>query len=383
MKVLYLTSWYPTKNTPIDGTFVREHAKAASMHDEIRVVHCRPDPALSRKLWHFEREEDLALTWGFPTYRYRFYPIPVRGLTMPAYVAGGAWLLQRLIRDGFRPDVIHAHVYDAGYLGAWLGWLYHAPVVITEHSAVFPRKQLPRNEIRKARTAFTMAKQVMPVCKALQKAIEDYGIKANFRVVPNAVDTSLFHPAASRATNRGPIHLLFAALLRSDQRKGLPDLLRAMALIRGQSDECRLDVVGGGPGQAACEELAVELQLSDCVAFHGVRPKAELAELMSQADFFVLPSKEDNLPCVLVEAMASGLPILSTLVGGIPEIVTGEELGILVPPDDGEALASGLMRMMERLAAYDRRAITRAAQKYSYKSVGATLHEIYSACLSK
>jgi glycosyltransferase involved in cell wall biosynthesis len=117
------------------------------------------------------------------------------------------------------------------------------------------------------------------------------------------------------------------------------------------------------------------------VTFHGSQPKSVIAETMRAADLFVLPSRFDNLPCVVVEALASGLPVVSTTVGGIPELVD-DERGRLVPPDDPPALADALQYMLENLEAFDRRAIGDAARdSYSLEVVGEQLSGIYDSVL--
>ncbi|MBK9055132.1 MAG: glycosyltransferase [Chloroflexi bacterium] len=103
--------------------------------------------------------------------------------------------LRNLITKGFRPDIIHAHVYRAGAMGIILGKLFKIPVVITEHYTAFPRRQLSKYSILEARFAFRFAKCVMPVSYALScKVSRDYGMKANFQIVPCVVNTDIFYP---------------------------------------------------------------------------------------------------------------------------------------------------------------------------------------------
>ena len=142
-------------------------------------------------------------------------------------------------------------------------------------------------------------------------------------------------------------------------------------------------MVGDGPERVPYEKSAAELGLRDQVTFHGSQPKPVIAQMMREADLFVLPSRFDNLPCVVVEALASGLPVVSTTVGGIPELVD-DERGRLVPPDDPSALADALEYMLEHLEAFDRRAIGEAARdRYSLEVVGEQLSGIYEASLRR
>jgi len=117
--------------------------------------------------------------------------------------------------------------------------------------------------------------------------------------------------------------------------------------------------------------------LQDVVRFHGLKTKPEVAEFMRKADVFVLPSEWENLPCVIIEAMTSGLPIVATSVGGIPEMVD-DKMGLLVPPRDSEKLMQALHHMLDTVLNYPRESIAaRARARYSYESVGEKLTELY------
>jgi glycosyltransferase involved in cell wall biosynthesis len=134
--------------------------------------------------------------------------------------------------------------------------------------------------------------------------------------------------------------------------------------------------VGDGAARAEYEQLVEDLELADKVTFHGLKSKGEVAELMRQADLFVLPSLWENLPCVLIEAIATGLPIVSTLVGGIPEMVD-EETGRLVPAGEVLKLSTAIAGMLESLHTFDRHVITQKARQYSPEVVGRLLDSIY------
>jgi glycosyltransferase involved in cell wall biosynthesis len=197
------------------------------------------------------------------------------------------------------------------------------------------------------------------------------GIRGRYVVVPNAVDVSLFQPASGSGSR-----LLTVGLL--GPQKGVDVLLRALALL---PPEVTLDVVGDGPGRAAYESLAERLALDGRVAFHGLQPKTRIAELAQGAALFVLASRYDNNPCVLVEAQAAGLPIVSTTVGGIPEIVG--DAGVLVPRDDPAALADGIRRALSDPARWDRGRIAEQARaRYSFEAVGEALAAVYRNALA-
>jgi glycosyltransferase involved in cell wall biosynthesis len=367
-----MTSWYPTRESPVAGVFVREHAKAAALRNEVMVVHCQ-SPATTGGLWTLEQELDEDLTEGIPTFRLRHRRVRIPGATFGLSL----WAARRATRSlGFRPDVVHAHVFEAGVPAIVAGKSLGAPVVVTEHFTGFPRRTLTRRQRRLASFAFRNAAYVLPVSNQLQQAIEDYGIRGNFQVIPNAVDVELFHPGGSRDETLR--RLLFVGVLEPTNRKGLPVLLDALVQTNRQRTDWRLDIVGDGPGRAEHERLVAELGLDEQVAFHGSRTKPEIAEMMRAADLFVLPSLWENLPCVIAEAAASGLPVVATKTGGVPEMVSADT-GALVPPGDADALADALGRTLDGLPEFDRAAIARAAEaRYSLDAVGAALDAVYA-----
>lgn len=391
LKVLFITAWYPRRGQPGKGVFVREHAKAAALYDDVVVLHCPEPEASLPALTSFEQEDEPSLTEGIPTYcaRYRVSPVPKTSYAVYLWNVWRAY--RRIVASGFQPDILHAHVYEAGVPAALLGRRYGLPVVISEHFSAFPRATLPPGEVRKARFAFRSARVVMPVSRALQAGIEGYGIRANFRIVPNVVDTTLFSPP--QAAQKGVVVQPEDRLHHCTQRrllfvgsliplKGLPVLFRALAAL--PQVDWHLDIVGDGPERASYEAMAANLGMSTKVTFHGFQPKAFIADKMRCSDLFVLPSQWENLPCVLIEATASGLPIVATNVGGIPEIVQGDG-GILVPHDDVPALTGALAKLLEGDSggSLDRSRLAQRAQTYSPAVVGRTLADIYRQVLSQ
>ncbi len=359
---------------------MREHAKAVARYDDVVVLHAAGRDQSLKESWRLTREEDPALTEGIPTWRLWHRASPLPKTSYAFYLASAFAAYRKLIANGFRPDVIHAHVFEAGLPAVLLGRRYSIPVVITEHNSDFPRRRLARAAVWRARVAFALAQRVLPVSYALQRGIQAYGIRGRFQVVPNVVDTERFLPPADTRLQPQPLRLLFVGSLIPV--KGLSTLLTALTYLPWPQDSWRLDVIGDGSERAAYEKQAIESGLGGQVSFHGIQPKAVVADFMQRADLFVLPSLWDNAPCVLIEAMACGLPILATRVGGIPEIVT-PAIGRLTPPGDPAALASALADMVQVLPSFDRRAIAAHAAQYSPAEIGRALHTIYAECLKR
>jgi glycosyltransferase involved in cell wall biosynthesis len=342
-RVLVVAGWYPSPEAPIDGVFVREHARAAALRHEVVVLAIRaasgPGPLVIRT----DGVED-----GLRTVRIRHRALP--GPTAGAlYVPAARRALRGLEAEGFRPDVIHGHVYAAGLLGVLLARRRGIPVVISEHFSGFQLGTVSRAQGAMARAAFRGAAVVCPVSESLRAALAPYAPHTRMRVVPNVVDTELFAPSERPAIGEGEdVTLLCVGLL--DEIKGVGTLLRALAMARERGGRLRLDLVGGGPRRPDYERLADELGLRAAVAFHGPLPKAEVAARMRTADVLVAPSLTETFGVVVAEALASGLPVVATRVGALPELV-GDRAGRLVAPGDPAALADALLAPPPRSAA--------------------------------
>jgi len=376
LKILHIAGWYPSKKNPVAGIFVREHVKASSLYNDVVVLY---GEGVDREIRGFYQIED-DMEEGIRTLRVYYKKFPKFPIFKKISYFFYLWAIFRafakLLKEGFKPDIIHAHVYFAGVPAILLGMRYKIPVIITEHFTGFPRGLVKGFKRLMAKFAFERAAVVCPVSEDLGKHIKRLGIRARFEVIPNVVDTSLFSPpAACEGKDEGKKRLLTVALL--DPKKGIPYLLEALAQLRKKRDDFVLDIVGDGPNRAEYEELTRKLGLQDIVRFHGLKTKQEVAEFMRKADVFVLPSEWENLPCVIIEAMASGLPIVATNVGGIPEIVNNEA-GILVPPKDAQALAQALSDVLENLDQYQGERIAwQAKQRFSREVVGQMLDNLY------
>jgi glycosyltransferase involved in cell wall biosynthesis len=357
--------------------FVREHAKAVQLYNDVLVLHCaQPDQNIKR-LWHMQEETDENLTHGIPTYHVCYRPSTIPKIWYSTYLWGVFQAFRAIVAKGFRPDIIHAHVYEAGVPAILIGKAYRIPVVITEQSTGFPMGLPRRQDVWKARFAFGNADRVLPVSFSLQKAIESYDVRARFQIVPNAVDSSLFHPNFDSRPDSRPKRLLFVGLFDSSHKKGLPFLLHALARLKEHRADWCLDLVGDGPAREEYERIAEDLGLVEKITFLGVKTKEEVGELMRQADIFVLPSLYETFSVVVAEALATGLPVLTTRCGGPEEYVT-DDVGVIVPPGDAKALAKGLDHMLNDLSRFSADHISDyAVKRFSLSSVGAQLNNIY------
>jgi glycosyltransferase involved in cell wall biosynthesis len=252
-------------------------------------------------------------------------------------------------------DLVNAHwLYPDCVAGARLASRMAVPLVASAHGCDANRDLGDPGKGPPILGALRQASSVVVVSTPLRERILSEGIPPEkVVVVPNGVDPSLFRGAAPGdgggtvpPREEGTRRILFVGQLV--EVKGIPTLLRALALLAGSgATDVRLHLVGEGPLRDSLEGLSEELAVSPFVRFEGQRPHGEVPGWMASSDLLVLPSAREGCPNVVLEALASGLPVVASRVGGIPDVV-GTGQGILVPPGDPEALASALREALGR-----------------------------------
>jgi glycosyltransferase involved in cell wall biosynthesis len=171
---------------------------------------------------------------------------------------------------------------------------------------------------------------------------------------------------------------------RLDHRaKGHLELIQAMALLQGRHAFHAL-MVGGGRRQEEMRDLAGSLGLGERVHFLGNR--RDVPELLGAMDIFVLPSHSEGVSLAVLEAMAAGLPVIVSAVGGLPEIIHHEETGLLIPPKDAEALAGSLARLLENPDLAKRlgeKAREHIQEKYSLERLAQVVNAAYDELVKR
>ena len=372
MNVLHLLSWFPTPDDPTLGNFCVRMIDALpeDCHSVILSVCDGKDMTKS-----FEVKE---IPGAHHTHVQIYIRPPknsiVRKLKMlRMYQYGLKYIKQRF----FKPDLIHLHVaYPLGQVALLWKKLFGYKYVLTEHWTIYQpqnKEVLVGKLKRKIVKIANNAELIMPVSLDLQRCMEGHGIHNRFKVIYNLVNTDIFKLGAPHTS--GKKQILHISTLR-DEAKNFSGILRVIERIRQQRDDFELHVIHDYDAPEF-KMFVKERHLEDCVIFHGKKTSAEVAEAYQNADFFVLFSNFENLPCVIVEAFASGVPVLSTSVGGIAEILSPER-GILLPQGDEDALLQGMIQMLDHSSEYDHQAIRDYAIKtFAAQNIGQQIYEEY------
>ena len=349
MRVLAVTNLYPNPIQPHRAPFNRHQLRLLGERHPVRViapVAWTDEVALARAgRGRLDRSRAASLD-GLPVEhpRYYFPPRVARGCYGHCYAASVRGAFRRAVRD-FAPDVVFAPwAYPDGWAAVRLARRAGLPAVVQVHGSDV--KLLDRSEARRRRTAEALAGAdgVVAVSRDLRDRVVALGVPAGrVAVIYDGVDPLVFRPG-DRASARaaldfpggwpdGPVLLFIGNLVAV---KGVDLLLRALAGL----PSARLVLVGAGPERASLGRLAGGLGVAGRVTFLGSLPQAALPGWYRAADLFVLPSRSEGVPNVLLEASACGTPWVASRVGGIPEMPAHASRRLVAPDRPAELAAA-------------------------------------------
>ena len=296
-----------------------------------------------------------------------------------------------------RPDVVHSHFWMSGLAAVAAAEDLGIPVVHTFHAlgTVKRRHQgardtSPAHRIELERELARAVDSIIATCSDEVAELQAMGAPPEVvEVVPCGVDRARFTadgPVASRAPGRRRL----VAACRLVERKGLGDLLEALAELPGTE----LHVAGGpdasqlalDPEAARLRRLARELGVEDRLVLHGRVSRDDMPGLLRSADVVVCAPWYEPFGIVPLEAMACGRPVVATAVGGQIDSVADGVTGVLVPPRDPAALAAALRELLaddERRRAYGRAGVRRVRRLYGFDSVAAATHGVYQQVIAR
>jgi glycosyltransferase involved in cell wall biosynthesis len=301
-----------------------------------------------------------------------------RQLILLRALAVFAWCLAR-----YRVELVHCHSAMRGSfwrkgLFASLARLFRVPVLLHLHGSemkLFYRSQRPfvQNIIR---NHLERATRVLVLSESWKEFIECVAPAARITVVPNYVKISEHMNSKDRLSQ----DIVFMGLV--GPRKGTFDLIRAFHDIHDRHPDVRL-IIGGNGQIAEAKALISELKLADRVSLAGWVDEKTKAQLLARSAIYALPSYNEGLPMSVLEAMAAGLAVVTTRVGGLPELVTDRVDGLLLDPGDRMGLARALSELLSDVDLRTRIAkagVQRIKDHYSDRVVLPMLRSIYDAC---
>ena len=291
----------------------------------------------------------------------------------PGFDARLVWRLARMLRDK-GVTAVHTHSLDAMLYGGLAAKLAGIPNRIhTQHNTQLRAYSL-RDRI-KFRIASRLFSTIAAVSAETARELLAHGVDAHkLSLIPNGIDASAF--SAVRKPLNGTPRIGCVARLSSE--KGVEHLIEAFVGVRKHFPNAQLAIAGQGPLQGTLEARARALDLNGSVEFLGFR--SDIAPFLRSLDLFVLPSLTEGIPLALLEAMATGLPVVATAVGGVPEVIEDGVSGVLVPHGNVGALERsvlGLLAAPERCAALGASASARIKSEFSLAQMALRYRGLY------
>ncbi len=353
LRTLLFSTLYPSQARPTHGLFVEARQRELLALGDLQTVVVAPVPWFPSRSPRFGEYALFAATpphelrQGMAVHHPRYALLPKIGMSTAPFALAAACVptLARLRREGFDFDLIDAHYYyPDGVAAALLSRWFGRPCTITARGSdvnLIAEHAVPR---RLMKWAAAQAGASIGVSAALAQRLAAIGAPVEkVHVARNGVDVDRFRPEARAEARRrlglaeGP-WLLSVGNLLPVKRHHL--VIGALALLRQRWPSLRLAVVGRGPLADELQRLAQDQGLQDAVVLAGAVPQDDLRWWYSAADLLVLASSREGWPNVLLEAMACGLPVVASRVGGVPEIVSDSTVGVAAEFDTADALAA-------------------------------------------
>ena len=362
MIVVHIPSWFPDAGKPLNGNFILRQIETIGTDTDSVILHHTVDdytPSLPESIhFHSIRYQDK-----------RTLPL--------AYFAEFKTIIQKY----GKPDLIHLHVaLPLGPVAASLARKHHIPLIISEHWSIYqPMNRVSLTSYQKwaLRYTYRHSRYITAVSQNLLDNIVStvpVAAKKPQSVVGNVVDTDLFSLKTSIAP-RVKKQILHVSTLDNDA-KNIMGILHAVDALRKRREDFELNIVHDFRNILA-ETYVRERGLDSTVHFLGRKTSAEIAALLHDSDAFLLFSNYENQPCVLLESFSTGTPVVTTPVGGIPEIAN-ENNAVIVTPKDEAQLVEKLDYMLDNSKQYDSEIIRQQAKDIcSPDVIGKKWTEIY------
>jgi len=387
LRVLTFTSLFPNGQQPLYGVFVGERIRALSRLCDLQVVApvpwTPPTRLLGDRYYRYSRIPHEEFHEGLSLKHPRFIAFPkVFKSTDGMLMAACSLRVLRAMRESFPFDVIDAHwAYPDGLAAAVLANFFRVPFALTvrgDDINVLPnyfwRRQLIRWALRQAALVIALSKEL----KERAQSLSD--VASKIVVIPNGINSEIFYPGerseARRRLGLPPEGRILLSVGRLHSSKGYPFLIEALALLLAEAPDLRIVIVGESDHEAdarpAIEAAAMRLGIGEKVKLVGAQPHSVVADWYRAADLFCLPTHREGSANVLLEALACGLPCITTPVGGNPDIISTEDVGILVDPEI-KPLARGIAQCLSRR--WDRERIANHVRRRTWASVASECYE--------
>jgi L-malate glycosyltransferase len=389
LHVLYMPRWYPNRYDPMPGLFIERHGLSVLPHCDVSVLYVHSDDQLVEPKYDIIQTNEKGLFTVKVYFRKSTCKIGVLANLCNAFRffkanRKGYHIIKQKVR---KADIVHVHVLTRlGILALANKVLNGTPYLITEHwTRYLHSTNTYHGFFRKlaTRTVAKRASAILPVTANLRDAMIDNGLtNNNYQVIPNVVDVKTFSPLENKPKREKKqiLHLSCFA----DVQKNISGILRVLKRLSKKRQDFECVMIGDGVDFESLKAYSDELALTGTfVRFAGLKENKELAKMMADAEFMIMFSNHENLPVVILESYACGVPVISTRVGGIHEHLN-DDLGILTEPKDEDEFFNAIDNTLDHLDRFDKDKIRKyAVDHFSNEVIGNALFKVYSDIKNK
>lgn len=369
--ILFICSWYPSRVLEGNGIFIQQHAEAVQIKHNVHILHIITDKHCKQDI-EYSSKTINGVSTHIAYLKYTKNPITKYYRYYKAYVE--IWKKLPEI------DINHVNVtYPLGLIALFENIKNKIPYIITEHWSDY---QFPLNKsislIEKIITKkiISRAQFVCPVTKHLELAMKEFQLEGNYFPVPNIVNTNIFIPTSKTTDDFEIIHISNMG----NECKNIIGILRVIAKLENKIPHLKFKLIGNNSEQHKEEIENLNIQNIEVIKYLEHK---NLVKYLQKADLFVLFSNYENLPCVILESFACGVPVVTSNVGGIKEYFPSD-FGILVEPKDEVALENAILSMYKkRNETNEKKLHNYAVENFSPEVISNSFTKLYEQAINK
>ena len=374
LHVLFLSSWFPSKTHPTLGNFVQRHAEAVALFANITVLYL----SKNNKTSAFEIEDEVEGNVRIVRVYYRS-----NGMLFRSRIQALKKGIAHINFNQNKPDIVQLNmVWPEGWQALFIQRKWKIPFVISDNWTGYhpnERSPLPFHVKRYMRFIANRSKLLLPVTMQLEKAMRALGFNKSSVIVPNVVNTAYF-----KNEKKNEIHTYVHLSHLDNEHKNIEGILSAWKIFSDQTEDVILEL--GGDGDIPhWKKRSLEIGIrKNSITFFGTLDQQEVAKKMNASHTFVLFSNYENLPLVMIEAMASGMNVIATRVGGIAEQMGFCKWNKLIDAKNEAQLLHALNESHSELNEINREEISEyATNHFSFEAVGKQFMNAYEQALNK
>ncbi len=376
MKVVIIPGWYPTIHHPQSGNFIEDQVRELKKKGvDVSVLFVDFDYRYYAQIF---AKQTYSLEKDIPTFRRVGFGLPKKNkLILDNWAKKYVLLFDSYVLKFGTPDLIHAHTFWGGYSAMLLSRKYKIPFVVTEHFSGILNNKIPVWQVPLYKAVYQSAKLVIAVSEALATILKDKFGVSKCTVLPNFINVERFQYYDSKKSNSRFISVgdLIECKRFDIQIKAISELIKQGYL------DVKLSIVGDGSLRNKLEKLTSALGLNKNITFTGPLTSKAVSQAMQAADFLLLSSDFETFGIVLIEALACGLPVISTKCQGPIDIVK-EEVGILVEKNNILDMVNAMKKLLDTPSLFDRSKIRQyAVSKYSSTVIVKQLEQLYQEAI--